>query len=60
MQIFGYDAIAKRYGVSQQTIFNWIRRDYFFRPRKLGGRCYWELEDLEQWEKEKGIRPRLG
>ena len=60
MQIFGYIAIAKRYGVAKQTIYNWISRGYFISPRKLGGRYYWETEDLKRWEDEKGIRPRQG
>ena len=58
MQIFGYSTIAKRYKKTSPTIRYWIKQYGFPKPHKLGGRYYWELEEIEAWERERDIRPR--
>lgn len=60
MQINTYPALAKRYGVKAPTIRYWIKQYGFPKPHKIGGRYYWELEEVEAWEREKDVRPRQG
>lgn len=44
--------IAKRYGVSRQTVWRWAANDPKFpSPIKLSAGCTrWKLSDLEAWE----------
>ena len=39
-----------RYGISRPTIWRWLKKGKFPRPKKLLGSTRWKLEDLEIWE----------
>jgi len=45
------EQVAKRYGVSKDSIWRWRREGEFPRPVKIGGKTTrWRLRDLEEWE----------
>lgn len=45
------DQVAKRFGVSKDSIWRWKRRGDFPAPVKLGGATTrWRLADIEEWE----------
>ncbi len=48
---------ARREGVHPQTIRAWVKRGSFPAPHFIGERCYWFLDELEQWEREQMARP---
>jgi prophage regulatory protein len=47
--------VAKRYGVSRQTVWRWANSDNTLpKPIKLSPGCTrWNLRDLENWEAAK-------
>ena len=49
------DQIAKRYGVTRQTVWRWAANDPNFpKPIKLSAGCTrWKLADLQAWESGK-------
>jgi len=43
--------VAKRYAVSENTVWRWLREGNFPKPKRLGQRSTrWRLADLESWE----------
>jgi len=47
------DQVAKRFGVSKDTIWRWKRQNEFPAPVKLGGTTTrWRLADIEDWESQ--------
>jgi predicted DNA-binding transcriptional regulator AlpA len=42
--------VARRYGISRQTLYDWINKYNFPKPLKLGGLCYYKPEMVEEWE----------
>ena len=45
--------VRERYGVSDMTLWRWLRNAElkFPRPTVINGRRYWLLKELEEWEK---------
>lgn len=43
--------IQDRYGVSRQTVTNWINRNSFPTPIKVGRSKRWNISDVTAWEK---------
>jgi len=41
-----------RYGVSDMTLWRWLRNEQlnFPRPLRINGRRFWKRTDLESWE----------
>tara|TARA_R100001369_G_scaffold43535_1_gene69659 strand:+ start:439 stop:666 length:228 start_codon:yes stop_codon:yes gene_type:complete len=46
------DQVARRFGVSKDSIWRWKRNGEFPKPFKLGGATRWRLSDLEEWESQ--------
>lgn len=45
------DQVARRFGVSKDTIWRWKRNGDFPAPVKLGGTTTrWRLAEIEEWE----------
>lgn len=46
------EQIAKRYGLTRQSIWRWVRTDQKFpKPIRLSAACTrWKLSDIEAWE----------
>ena len=42
--------LAKRYGVSRQTIFNYLRNKDIPQGLKIGKIRRWPIEKLKEWE----------
>jgi len=48
------DQVAKRFGVSKDSIWRWKRDGEFPVSYKLGGRtARWRLSDIEEWEAQR-------
>ena len=43
--------VRARYGVSDMSLWRWLRDDAlcFPHPLRINGRRFWKLEDLEGW-----------
>jgi predicted DNA-binding transcriptional regulator AlpA len=52
-------AVRTRYGVSDMSIFRWLRKEelQFPQPIRINGRRFWKLTELEEWE---ATRPTRG
>lgn len=50
--------VRSRYGVSEMTLFRWMRREGlgFPRPIKIGRRNYWNEAELVIWEQAAAAR----
>jgi predicted DNA-binding transcriptional regulator AlpA len=44
--------VRARYGVSDMSLWRWLRNEAlgFPRPLRINGRRFWKLVDLEAWE----------
>ena len=53
--------VVARYGVSDMTIYRWIRdeRMQFPQPHYFGRLRFWKLSDLMSWELQRASRPAL-
>ena len=48
-------SLAKRYGVSEKTIWRWCQRDQIPSPIRISSGCTrWNLGDIELWESKFG------
>lgn len=47
--------VQDRYGVSRQTVTNWIKRENFPLPVKMGRSKRWSVVEINQWEKTKRL-----
>ena len=48
------EQVAKRFGVSKDSIWRWTRNGGFPKPLKLGGSTTrWRLSDIEEWERHR-------
>lgn len=46
--------VACRFGVSRQTIWQWVREGAFPSPLRLTAGCTrWRVSDIEAWEEER-------
>ena len=45
--------LAKRYGISRGTIYNWLKMQNFPQGTKFGKIRRWTLEEIETWEVKK-------
>jgi len=45
--------VAERYGVTRQTIRNWVKAGSFPKPIRMNGAVRWDILDLEKWEKSR-------
>lgn len=45
-------AVRARYGVSDMSLWRWLRDDAlgFPHPLRINGRRFWKLSELEAWE----------
>jgi prophage regulatory protein len=44
-------AVSERYGVPASTLYDWISKDLFPKPVRLGARAVgWRVDELEAWE----------
>ena len=52
--------LMERYGVTKWTIGQWVKRDEFVTPLRLGPRMLrWNLKDIIAWEKTRiGLEPK--
>jgi predicted DNA-binding transcriptional regulator AlpA len=47
--------LAKRYGVSRATCWNWVKGGKFPKPRRLGpNTTRWDLDEIERFEAQQG------
>jgi len=57
-----YKSLAKKLGVSKQTISRWIRlnQNDFPSPVKIGTRSAFVVEEIAAWQesRERGIQPK--
>lgn len=50
--------LANRYDINRATIYRWIKKEGFPKPKKLSPSCSaWDLKAVEAWEDS---RPELG
>jgi predicted DNA-binding transcriptional regulator AlpA len=56
----GIKQLTERYGVVPKTIDRWLAdADLGFpRPLVINGRRYWDLAQVEQWERARPVRGR--
>ncbi len=47
--------VDERYGISPMTRWRWERNAAlnFPKPLKINGRCYWRIQELAGWERER-------
>jgi predicted DNA-binding transcriptional regulator AlpA len=57
----GIRELTKRYGVSARTIDRWLADPDLGFPKPcivINGRRYWDLGEIEQWERAHAVRGR--
>lgn len=42
-------------GVSDMTLWRWLKRRGFPKPQKIAGRCYWLPEAIKAWEDRNAV-----
>ena len=49
--------VARRFGVSRQTIWRWASGGNFPAPVKLMGATRWKIAEIEAWEARASVAP---
>jgi len=49
-RLFTIQEASARYSVCRQTLYAWIKHIGFPEPIRLGGRCFYSEQMLEEWE----------
>ena len=45
-------SVARRYEVSNATIWRWAQNNQIPKPIKINGSTRWRMHDLERWENQ--------
>ena len=48
---------AERYEIAVSTLYSWLSKGWFPKPKRLGKRVFWFQEDLDRWDAEGYPRP---
>ena len=51
------NATVRKYfdGISDMTLWRWIRYRGFPKPTKMNGRNYWNPSQIEQWQRDNAV-----
>jgi|RhiMethySRZTD1v2_1073278.scaffolds.fasta_scaffold372352_3 predicted DNA-binding transcriptional regulator AlpA len=53
------NVVARRYEVDWATLDRWLRDETqaMPRPTRIGGSFYWDEDQLNAWDRARGLRP---
>jgi predicted DNA-binding transcriptional regulator AlpA len=70
MRIIRRKSILQKFGITNATLYNWIREGLFPRPGRIGNTVFWDedevaeviakrLAERPQEQQQQGARPRI-